>query len=141
MAAHDAVSLWRLAAPEEVASHLKSVYGPAACMEALWRLNCPDSAQDDNRAFWLAVLDRLGVAGLAEVKLTPQIVAGFYAAHLDDPLRTAGDRVLEAMKDGDGGKEVFWSAVLNAVFSSESVSDTDGTSAGSCYVRKPNLLA
>lgn len=117
MAAHDAVSLWRLAAPEEVASSLKRVYGPAACVEALWRLNCPDSAEDDNRAFWLAVLDRLGVAGLAEVKLTPQIVAGFYAAHFDHPVGQARVRVLEAKRDGDRRKETFWSAVSNAILS------------------------
>lgn len=117
MVADNTVSLWRLAAPDEVASILKRSYGPAACAEALWRLSCPDSAQDDNRAFWLAVLDQLGITGLAEVKLTPQIVAGFYAAHLDDPVRAAIGRVLEAMRDGDRRKEVFWSAVSNAILS------------------------
>jgi hypothetical protein len=136
MEAHDAVSLWRLAAPEQVASHLTRAYGLAACVEALWRLNCPDSAQEDNRSFWLTVLDRLGVAGLAEVKLTPQIVAGFYAAHLDDPETQASVRALEAVEDGDGRNEAFWSAVANALLSSDNVSDSDGMSPVPCRHRR-----
>jgi hypothetical protein len=114
----------------QVALNLKRIYGPVACVEALWRLNGPDSAQGNNRSFWLAVLDRLGIVGLGKVKLSPEIVAGFYAAHLDDPVAEASVRVLEAANDGDSRKEHFWSAVLNAILFSRSASNADWVSPG-----------
>ena len=120
-----------MANAREQVRDLRDHYGECAWIDALWRSQ--NATSDDNRRFWLKVLDLLGGRRHEGQDLTPGIVAIEFHTHFRRQARdVVARRVCRADIERDHTAFKFWMTVLTRVHRKGNHDTTKETTPGPC---------